>query len=44
MATFVPQRGSEHNTAIGKVIMLDEEWEPSPYKADGDRRVTFVPH
>jgi len=35
---------SEHNAGIGKVIMLSEEWEPSPYKAVGDRMATFVPH
>jgi len=35
---------SEHDTAIGKVVMFREEWEPSPYKAAGDREVTFVPH
>ena len=38
------ESSSEHDEVIGKIIMLSEEWELSPYKTAGDNRVTFVPH
>jgi len=35
---------SEHDAAIGKVIMLGKEWEPPPYKAASWSRVASPIH